>query len=301
MSLIQARQDSSRTAGSGLGHPARRRKPALRLCPAERRQLRPAWQSRSAIARASNMTFPPASKPATRSSPMAASSFSSCRTNERSSPPRAAAIAFDHEPDRGLFPGATFSGGPADAVLLVGAGTRSLDRLPVDAYPDLSPPMVEIITQWPGHAAEEVERLITVPVERGMNGIPQDDGDPLRIAVRIVGCGSHFRGRHRQLFRAPGSLQPDGRSGPARRRDAVGVAPHLALGPDLSLCAGKSRPFGDGTEDHRGLDGRTGIPRRAGCGRRFRFRRRQHAVPGAARPRQDRRHRPVGDSRSKPR
>ena len=33
--------------------------------------------------------------------------------------------------------------------------------------------MVEIITQWPGHAAEEVERLITVPVERGMNGIPQ--------------------------------------------------------------------------------------------------------------------------------
>jgi cobalt-zinc-cadmium resistance protein CzcA len=37
----------------------------------------------------------------------------------------------------------------------------------------LSPPIVEIITQWPGHAAEEVERLITVPVEVGMNGIPQ--------------------------------------------------------------------------------------------------------------------------------
>src|SRR5471030_1302447 len=58
-------------------------------------------------------------------------------------------------------------------VLLLGTGIRSLDRLPVDAYPDLSPPMVEIITQWPGHAAEEVERLITVPVELGMNGIPQ--------------------------------------------------------------------------------------------------------------------------------
>ncbi|HXP66977.1 MAG TPA: efflux RND transporter permease subunit, partial [Steroidobacteraceae bacterium] len=58
-------------------------------------------------------------------------------------------------------------------AVLIGAGTRSLDRLPVDAYPDLSPPMVEIITQWPGHAAEEVERLITVPVEREMNGIPQ--------------------------------------------------------------------------------------------------------------------------------
>ncbi len=58
-------------------------------------------------------------------------------------------------------------------LILIGAGSRSLERLPVDAYPDLSPPLVEIITQWPGHAAEEVERLITVPVEVGMNGIPK--------------------------------------------------------------------------------------------------------------------------------
>ncbi|WP_266183281.1 efflux RND transporter permease subunit [Dyella humicola] len=58
-------------------------------------------------------------------------------------------------------------------LLLTGAGARSLGRLPVDAYPDLSPPIVEIITQWPGHAAEEVERLITVPVELGMNGTPK--------------------------------------------------------------------------------------------------------------------------------
>jgi cobalt-zinc-cadmium resistance protein CzcA len=58
-------------------------------------------------------------------------------------------------------------------LLLMGTGTWSLNRLSVDAYPDLSPPMVEIITQWPGHAAEEVERLITVPVEVEMNGIPR--------------------------------------------------------------------------------------------------------------------------------
>ena len=58
-------------------------------------------------------------------------------------------------------------------LVLIGAGSRSLERLPVDAYPDLSPPIVEIITQWPGHAAEEVERLITVPVEVGMNGVPE--------------------------------------------------------------------------------------------------------------------------------
>jgi len=58
-------------------------------------------------------------------------------------------------------------------ALLMGAGAWSLNRLPVDAYPDLSPPRVEIITQWPGHAAEEVERLITVPIEVEMNGVPR--------------------------------------------------------------------------------------------------------------------------------
>ena len=56
---------------------------------------------------------------------------------------------------------------------LIGVGVWSLMRLPVDAYPDISPPMVEIVTQWPGHAAEEVERLITVPVENGMSGLPR--------------------------------------------------------------------------------------------------------------------------------
>ncbi|HET8551392.1 MAG TPA: CusA/CzcA family heavy metal efflux RND transporter [Gammaproteobacteria bacterium] len=58
-------------------------------------------------------------------------------------------------------------------LILVGAGWWSLDHLPMDAYPDLSPPMVDIVTQWPGHAAEEVERLVTIPVERGMSGIPK--------------------------------------------------------------------------------------------------------------------------------
>jgi heavy metal efflux system protein len=53
------------------------------------------------------------------------------------------------------------------------AGAISFQRMPVDAYPDLSPPMVEIITQWPGHAAEEVERLITLPTEIEMNGVPK--------------------------------------------------------------------------------------------------------------------------------
>ena len=39
-------------------------------------------------------------------------------------------------------------------VFLVVAGVISFMRMPVDAYPDLAPPTVELITQWPGHAAE---------------------------------------------------------------------------------------------------------------------------------------------------
>jgi cobalt-zinc-cadmium resistance protein CzcA len=52
-------------------------------------------------------------------------------------------------------------------------GIISFQKMPVDAYPDLAPPMVEIITQWPGHASEEMERLVTIPLEVEMNGTPQ--------------------------------------------------------------------------------------------------------------------------------
>src|SRR6476659_4791841 len=58
-------------------------------------------------------------------------------------------------------------------VLLIIAGVVSFKRMPVDAYPDLAPPTVELITQWPGHAAEEVERLITLPLEVEMSGAPK--------------------------------------------------------------------------------------------------------------------------------
>jgi len=58
------------------------------------------------------------------------------------------------------------------AFILV-AGIISFQRMPVDAYPDLSPPQVELITQWPGHAAEEVERLVTLPLELELNGVPR--------------------------------------------------------------------------------------------------------------------------------
>jgi len=63
-------------------------------------------------------------------------------------------------------------------VAIVGLGiwgVISFQNLPIDAYPDLAPPRVQIVSQWPGHAAEEVERQITIPLETEMNGIPKLD------------------------------------------------------------------------------------------------------------------------------
>jgi cobalt-zinc-cadmium resistance protein CzcA len=58
------------------------------------------------------------------------------------------------------------------AMTLAVAGMISFKRLPIEAYPDIADTWVQIITQWPGHAAEEVERQITVPMEIVMNGVP---------------------------------------------------------------------------------------------------------------------------------
>src|SRR6516164_7984188 len=60
----------------------------------------------------------------------------------------------------------------AVAVLLVVAGIVSFHKLPIEAYPDVANNYVEIITQWPGRAAEEVEQQVSIPIEIVMNGLP---------------------------------------------------------------------------------------------------------------------------------
>jgi cobalt-zinc-cadmium resistance protein CzcA len=52
-------------------------------------------------------------------------------------------------------------------------GAFSFFQLPIEAYPDVMNTQVQVITQWPGHAAEEVEKLITVPLETNLNGVPR--------------------------------------------------------------------------------------------------------------------------------
>jgi cobalt-zinc-cadmium resistance protein CzcA len=57
------------------------------------------------------------------------------------------------------------------ALLLTIGGLVAWYRLPIEAYPDVADVQVDVITIWPGHAAEEVERLITIPIEKEVNGI----------------------------------------------------------------------------------------------------------------------------------
>ncbi|SPE41234.1 Heavy metal efflux pump, cobalt-zinc-cadmium [Candidatus Sulfopaludibacter sp. SbA3] len=58
------------------------------------------------------------------------------------------------------------------ALLLLVWGAISFHSLPVEAYPDVANNYVQVITQWPGRAAEEVEQQVTIPIETVMNGIP---------------------------------------------------------------------------------------------------------------------------------
>jgi len=59
------------------------------------------------------------------------------------------------------------------AFLLFAWGVISFEKLPVEAYPDVANVWVQVITQWPGRAAEELEQQVTIPVEIQMNGIPR--------------------------------------------------------------------------------------------------------------------------------
>jgi cobalt-zinc-cadmium resistance protein CzcA len=58
------------------------------------------------------------------------------------------------------------------ALLVAGAGLVALQRLKLEAYPDISDPGVVVISPYPGFAAEEVERQVTVPIERALNSTP---------------------------------------------------------------------------------------------------------------------------------
>ena len=57
-------------------------------------------------------------------------------------------------------------------LFLAIVGYYSWTRLAIDAYPDIADTTVQVVTQVPGLAAEEIEQQISIPIERAMNGLP---------------------------------------------------------------------------------------------------------------------------------
>ena len=57
-------------------------------------------------------------------------------------------------------------------LLFIGAGVIAFVQLPVEAFPDVSDTQANVIALYPGHAAEEVERQVTIPIETAMSGMP---------------------------------------------------------------------------------------------------------------------------------
>ena len=106
--------------------------------------------------------------------------------------------------------------------------------------------------------------------------------EALDLLVRSVRRHSDLCRRYRQLLRAPTRVQPSARYHAARWRCAVDFAAVAAVGSGLPLRAAKLGPFADGTEDAGRLGDRAAVPLGAGRRRRFRFRGRRHAIPGAA-------------------
>src|SRR5881296_3472504 len=116
------------------------------------------------------------------------------------------------------------------AFLLTVGGIISYHRLPIEAYPDVADVQVDVITIWPGHAAEEVERLITVPLEKELNGIAGitflrsvSNFGLSNIHVLFADGTDNYWSRQQVLERITGAeLPPDAKPGLGPLASAIG-------------------------------------------------------------------------------
>ena len=89
------------------------------------------------------------------------------------------------------------------AVALVVVGVWTARNAPLDVFPEFAPPIVEVQTEAPGFAAEDVEALVTTPLERALGGTPGVDDDALVVRARPQRRARHLRLRDGSLSRAP--------------------------------------------------------------------------------------------------
>ena len=86
---------------------------------------------------------------------------------------------------------------------VLGAAAALIPKLNLDAFPDVTNIQVQINTEAQGLAAEEVEQLITYPIEAVMIGPARRGGGALHLEDGPVGDHCRIQGRHRHLFRSP--------------------------------------------------------------------------------------------------
>ena len=172
------------------------------------------------------------------------------------------------------------------AILLFVWGAISFHNLPVEAYPDVANNYVEVITQWPGRAAEEVEQQVTMPIEIQMAGIPHMQH--LR-SFSLAGLSDI------KMIFDDDSVNDWNREKVLERLSQVTLPANLTAADGHRLEPGRtdllvhaaqhqSRVRQHGVEVDRGLDAGEAVqvrPRRGGCRE---FRRHDARIPGARRP-----------------
>ena len=141
-------------------------------------------------------------------------------------------------------------------LVLVGLGLRAMTLLPIDAVPDVTPNVVQVVTDAPGLGPAEVEKFITFPVEIAMRGLPGINEIRSISRFGLSSVWVYFDEKLRHLFRAPPG---DGASAGRARADSQGL--RLArddagvdrAGRDLPVRGRRSEALADGAAVDSGL------------------------------------------------
>ena len=158
-------------------------------------------------------------------------------------------------------------------------------QLPLDAFPDTTPVQVQINTVAPELPPEEVERLITFPVEYALGGLKGLRRGPLGLEVRPLAGRRHLQRRHRHLLRPPADQRAAGRGrAPRGDRPADDGAGGDRPGRGLPLPADQRRLRPDRAADLAGLGDPAPAAARAGRRRDQLVGRIGEAIRGPRRP-----------------
>src|SRR3954466_4073014 len=102
-------------------------------------------------------------------------------------------------------------------IALIAFGLHAASNLNVEAYPDPTPPLVEVITQNPGASPEEMERLVGIPLETSLNGMPglEDLRSTSIAGLNDIKCqffyGTDFWAARQEVINRIGSVElPEG-------------------------------------------------------------------------------------------